>query len=92
MGELSPKGTFSRGTTPVHISYSDVSKWGTFSASSQGDLTNKDLLLPLQMRPSGLSQGDICKWQSSFYLFMGTASKGILYKRDLYSPLQGDPL
>lgn len=42
--------------------------------------------------PSGLSQGDISKWESSLYLFVVTPSKGIVSKRDLCSPLQGDPL
>ncbi|XP_009987626.1 PREDICTED: homeobox protein notochord-like, partial [Tauraco erythrolophus] len=33
--------------------------------------------------------GDISKWESSFYLFLSTSSKGTRYKRDQYSLLQG---
>lgn len=42
--------------------------------------------------PSGLSQGDISKWGSSLYLFVGTPSKGIVYESNMCSPLRGDPL
>lgn len=51
---------------------------GSFSAPPNGTLW------PLS--------GVISKWGSSFYFFMGPSSKGILYKKDLYLPLPGDPL
>lgn len=57
----------------------------------QGDLSNKDPLLPLQMSPLSSLRGHL-QMGELLPPLTGTPSKGILSRRDLHPPLQGDPL